>query len=336
MDGRGNIYVNGGTDFHPGEGEAPGFVVSLITPDGVVRRVAEGLAFPNGMAVTADNATLIVSESFAGMLTAFDLGRREPVEPARVGPLPGDGIVLDTEGAVWTPGWTETGPACLRVAEGGEVLDTVPLDRAGFACTLGGEDGRTLFMLAADWRMNGRLRGQHRAPDDRTGDRPGPHRARPGRPRRPPPERPAPWREPAFARGYDMRIHRHDDLARRHDELHKRIFRFRGEDLYDIVADHTAAGEPLTSMRMNSLPTETGSTLMEGDLRPGYRCRQRAWQARLDRRDERRCQHVCCLTSALPGGDIHQYLVTTGVIGSAPRPRPRKASPRRKRAPHLA
>jgi sugar lactone lactonase YvrE len=59
--------------------------------------------------------------------------------------LPGDGIVLDTEGAVWTPGWTETGPACLRVAEGGELLDTVPLDRAGFACTLGGEDGRILI-----------------------------------------------------------------------------------------------------------------------------------------------------------------------------------------------
>jgi sugar lactone lactonase YvrE len=70
-------------------------------------------------------------------------------------PLPGDGIVLDSEGAVWTPGWTETGLACLRVAEGGEVLDTVPLDRAGFACTLGGEDGRTLFVLAADWRMQG-------------------------------------------------------------------------------------------------------------------------------------------------------------------------------------
>jgi sugar lactone lactonase YvrE len=68
-------------------------------------------------------------------------------------PLPGDGIVLDSEGAVWTPGWTDSGPACLRVAEGGEVLDTVPLDRAGFACTLGGEDGQTLFMLAADWRM---------------------------------------------------------------------------------------------------------------------------------------------------------------------------------------
>ncbi|HJU01445.1 MAG TPA: SMP-30/gluconolactonase/LRE family protein, partial [Actinomycetes bacterium] len=153
VDGRGNIYVNGGTNFHPGEGEAPGFV-ALVTPDGRVRRVADGLAFPNGMAVTPDERTLIVSESFAGTLTAFDIGPDGSLANRRVwAPLPGDGIVLDSEGAVWTPGWNEDGPACLRVAEGGEVLDTVQLDRAGFACTLGGEDGRTLFMLAADWRM---------------------------------------------------------------------------------------------------------------------------------------------------------------------------------------
>src|SRR5215207_3415199 len=64
VDGRGNIYVNGGTSFHPDEGEAPGFV-ALVTPDGEVRRVAEELEFPNGMAVTPDDSTLIVSESFA-------------------------------------------------------------------------------------------------------------------------------------------------------------------------------------------------------------------------------------------------------------------------------
>ena len=155
VDGRGNIYVNGGTDFHPGEGEAPGFV-ALVTPDGEVRRVAEGLAFPNGMAVTPDESTLIVSESFGGRLTAFDIGPDGSLSNRRVwAPVPGDGIVMDTEGAVWTPGWNEAGPACLRVAEGGEILDTVPLDRAGFACTLGGPDGRTLFVLAADWRMQG-------------------------------------------------------------------------------------------------------------------------------------------------------------------------------------
>jgi sugar lactone lactonase YvrE len=155
VDGRGNLYVNGGTNFHPGEGETPGFV-ALVAPDGAVRRVAEELEFPNGMAVTPDDSTLIVSESFGGRLTAFDIGPDGSLSNRRVwAPVPGDGIVLDTEGAVWTPGWNEAGPACLRVAEGGEILDTVPLDRAGFACTLGGEDGRTLFVLAADWRMQG-------------------------------------------------------------------------------------------------------------------------------------------------------------------------------------
>jgi sugar lactone lactonase YvrE len=155
VDGRGNIFVNGGTNFHPGEGEAPGFV-AVVTPDGRVRRVAEELEFPNGMAVTPDDGTLIVSESFGRRLTAFDIGPDASLSNRRVwAPVPGDGIVLDTEGAVWTPGWNENGPACLRVAEGGEILDTVPLDRAGFACTLGGDDGRTLFVLAADWRMQG-------------------------------------------------------------------------------------------------------------------------------------------------------------------------------------
>ena len=152
VDGRGNIYVNGGSNFHPGEGEAPGFIV-LVTPDGTVRRVAEGIAFPNGMAVTPDNSTLIIAESFARTLTAFDIHHDGGLSNRRVwAAVPADGICLDAEGAVWTPSWSDDVPACLRIAEGGEVLDTVRLDQAGFACTLGGEDGRTLFMLAAEWR----------------------------------------------------------------------------------------------------------------------------------------------------------------------------------------
>ena len=65
VDGRGNVYVNGGCDFDPGEGNAPG-IIALVTPDGSVRQVADGIAFPNGMVVTPDNSTLIVGESFAG------------------------------------------------------------------------------------------------------------------------------------------------------------------------------------------------------------------------------------------------------------------------------
>src|SRR5215203_3049680 len=65
VDGRGTIWINGGSDFYPDEGVAPGFIAA-ISPDGVVRQVADGIAFPNGMAVTEDNSTLIIAESFAG------------------------------------------------------------------------------------------------------------------------------------------------------------------------------------------------------------------------------------------------------------------------------
>ena len=72
VDGRGNVYVNGGCDFEPREGDAPG-IVALVKPDGSIRQVAEAIAFPNGMVVTPDNSTLIVAESLASRLTAFDI-----------------------------------------------------------------------------------------------------------------------------------------------------------------------------------------------------------------------------------------------------------------------
>lgn len=74
VDGRGNAYVNAiGFNMMSGEDFKPGFVV-LVTPDGAVRRVADDIAFPNGMAVTADNSTLIVADSYRHQLVAFDLG----------------------------------------------------------------------------------------------------------------------------------------------------------------------------------------------------------------------------------------------------------------------
>ena len=153
VDGRGTIYVNGGNDFYPDEGVAPGFIAA-ITPDGVVRQVAGEIAFPNGMAVTDDNSTLIIAESFAGKLTAFDIAEDGGLDNRRTfAEVLADGICMDAEGAVWTPSWYDNGPCCLRVAEGGEVLDRVPLGQAGFACALGGPEGRTLFMLSADWHM---------------------------------------------------------------------------------------------------------------------------------------------------------------------------------------
>jgi len=154
VDGRGNIYVNGGCDFDPGEGNAPG-IIALVMPDGSVRQVADGIAFPNGMAVTPDNATLIIAESFAARLTAFDIAADGSLSNRRVwadgvGP---DGICVDAGGAVWTGvgGFGEN--LVGRVRDGGEVLERVKLDMPCFACMLGGEDRQTLFMLTADWRM---------------------------------------------------------------------------------------------------------------------------------------------------------------------------------------
>jgi sugar lactone lactonase YvrE len=158
VDGRGNAYVNSlNFDFADfGEvlesGEAPG-VIALVTADGTVRQVADGLAFPNGMAVTPDNGTLIVAESFAARLTAFDIAADGSFSNRRVwADVTGDGICLDAEGAVWCSAvGAEGGNVVLRVREGGEVLDRIEVDRPCYACMLGGDDGRTLFMVVAQW-----------------------------------------------------------------------------------------------------------------------------------------------------------------------------------------
>jgi sugar lactone lactonase YvrE len=141
VDGRGNVYVNG-------------TVIALVTPDGTARLVASGLEFGNGMAVTPDNSTLIVAESHGNRLTAFDIGTDGGLSGRRVwAGLPGgfpDGICLDADGAVWYA--DVPGRHCVRVAAGGRVLQTVEADRGCFACMLGGDEGRTLFLLAAEWR----------------------------------------------------------------------------------------------------------------------------------------------------------------------------------------
>ncbi|HEY3716576.1 MAG TPA: SMP-30/gluconolactonase/LRE family protein [Jatrophihabitantaceae bacterium] len=154
VDGRGNAYVNGGGfDLMAGEPFAPGYVV-LVRPDGTATQVADGIAFGNGMAVTPDNSTLIVAESYGQRLTAFDIGPDGGLSNRRVwaalGDDPPDGICIDAEGAVWYA--TVPGKRCVRVREGGEVLASVEADRGCFACMLGGPDGTTLFVLAAEWR----------------------------------------------------------------------------------------------------------------------------------------------------------------------------------------
>jgi sugar lactone lactonase YvrE len=150
VDGRGNAYIgNIGFDFPAGE-VRPGFV-ALVTPDGSARQVADGLAFPNGMLVTPDGSTLIVAESYGNRLTAFDIAPDGSLSNRRLwadlhGDFP-DGICLDTEHAVWYA--DVPNKHCVRVREGGEVLQIIDLDRGCFACMLGGADRRTLFLVAA-------------------------------------------------------------------------------------------------------------------------------------------------------------------------------------------
>jgi sugar lactone lactonase YvrE len=142
VDHAGRAYVNGGL----------GGVV-LVQPDGRVREVADGLKFPNGMALVDDGRSLIVADSYAQQLIAFAVGPDGTLSPGRVWAdlehAP-DGICADEDGAVWVA--SVPAERCVRVREGGEILNTVLADRGCFACMLGGEDGRTLFIGAARWR----------------------------------------------------------------------------------------------------------------------------------------------------------------------------------------
>jgi sugar lactone lactonase YvrE len=152
VDARGNAYVNNiGFDF-PGGEPAPGSV-ALVAPAGAVRLVADDLAFPNGMAITADGSTLIVAESHGNRLTAYDIGPDGDLANRRTWAGTGDdhpdGICVDAEGAVW---YADVGNRhCVRVREGGEVLATVELDRGAFACTLSRGDRPQLYVVGQEW-----------------------------------------------------------------------------------------------------------------------------------------------------------------------------------------
>lgn len=142
VDGRSNVYVNGG----------PG--IALVSPDGRARQVADGIAFPNGMAVTPDNRTLIIAESHGQRLSAFDIADDGSLLNRRVwadldGGVP-DGICMDADKTVWYG--DVPNKRCVRVREGGEVLRTINLDRGCFSCTLGGPQKTTLFLIATEWR----------------------------------------------------------------------------------------------------------------------------------------------------------------------------------------
>jgi len=153
IDGRDNAYVNG-AGYDPATGAFTPGGITLAAANGAVRSVADDIAFPNGMAVTPDNATLIVADSHRHCLLAFDIagdgglsGRRVWADLDNAAP---DGICLDADGSVWYADVPHR--SCVRVTEGGTVLQTVELDRGGFACALGGSAGTTLCVVGAEFR----------------------------------------------------------------------------------------------------------------------------------------------------------------------------------------
>jgi sugar lactone lactonase YvrE len=161
VDRRGFAYVNNAGFAFPGGEFAPGSI-AVLTPDGEARRVAEGVAFPNGMAV--DGSTLICAESYGRRLTAFTIAEDGSLADRRVwadlGDGVPDGICIDADGAVWYGDVPNR--RCVRVREGGEVLQTIALDRGCFACALGGADGATLFLVATEWSGTAGMGGGER------------------------------------------------------------------------------------------------------------------------------------------------------------------------------
>ncbi len=149
VDVAGRAYVgNFGFDRHQGEAQCTTCLVR-VDPDGSSREAADELLFPNGAAITPDGGTLIVAETFANRLTAFDVaadgglsGRRSFAQFEDVFP---DGICLDAEGAVWIA--DPRGKRVLRVFDGGRVAETISTgERGSYACMLGGDDRCTLYI----------------------------------------------------------------------------------------------------------------------------------------------------------------------------------------------
>lgn len=161
VDPSGRVYVDVPGSM-PWEEPVPGSV-AVVLPDGTSRVVAGDVWFPNGMVVTPDGSTLVVAESHADRLTAFTITATGDLVDRRVwaelgeGAAP-DGICLDREGAIWFA--SVPGSRCVRVAEGGEVLQVVEVGQPCFSCVLGGPDGRTLFVTANDYGEEGAGNGR--------------------------------------------------------------------------------------------------------------------------------------------------------------------------------
>ncbi len=152
VDHQGRVYVgNFGYDLHGGAVPVPG-KLAMIEPSGQTRVAAEGLIFANGSVMTADQKTLIVAETFASRLTAFQIDDNGLLCDASLwadlADATPDGICLDAEGAIWvaSPRTREV----IRVAFGGAILARIRPLGVPYACMLGGAERQTLFILSAE------------------------------------------------------------------------------------------------------------------------------------------------------------------------------------------
>jgi len=122
-----------------------------VSAAGEVSLAAGAMHFPNGSVISPDGRTLIVGETLSASLTAFDITADGSLSNRRcwasTAPRLPDGICLDAEGAIWIA--NPIAPECARIAEGGEVLEVIDTGEPCFACMLGGDDGKSLFMLTA-------------------------------------------------------------------------------------------------------------------------------------------------------------------------------------------
>jgi sugar lactone lactonase YvrE len=151
VDAAGRAYVGNFGVGYPGGRPQPARM-ARVDPDGTVTEAADELVFPNGAVITPDGRTLIVGETFASRMTAFDiapdggLSNRRPWAPLPERAVP-DGCCLDAEGGIWVA--SPTTNDVIRLREGGEIAGRIVADQGCFACMLGGEDRRTLYVLTA-------------------------------------------------------------------------------------------------------------------------------------------------------------------------------------------
>jgi len=134
----------------------------VLDPDGGIVQVVPDMAFPNGSVITPDGKTLIVGETMAFRLSAFDVAPDGTLSGRRVWAqldfVATDGMCLDAEGQIWLANAITA--QCLRVREGGEITASVATTQTAFACMLGGPGRSTLYIMTAPSSDRFKIAGQ--------------------------------------------------------------------------------------------------------------------------------------------------------------------------------